>query len=158
MSHRKTGYGMMENPWDSKPSKVQTFFQISITALAFLSFAGYLLCMIVQAIKSKSELNLSVIEVFSIMNSLLDTMYMYPNTMALTNGVNTMNSLTNTGAVPLRKRRPIGRRKRSVFLSADNRNETELLMDESFATPDPAEMYNVMIQCAEDYTKLYFVQ
>lgn len=50
---RKAGWSAMENPWDSKPSKVQTFFQISITALAFLAFAGYLLCMIVQAIKSK---------------------------------------------------------------------------------------------------------
>jgi hypothetical protein len=50
---RKTGYGAVENPWDTKPSKIQTFFQISITALAFLAFAGYLLCMIVQAIKNK---------------------------------------------------------------------------------------------------------
>lgn len=50
------------NPWnsdpvvswtDEKPSKLQTLFQISITALAFLSFGGYLLCLIVQAIKSK---------------------------------------------------------------------------------------------------------
>lgn len=32
---------------------MQTLFQISITALAFLSFGGYLLCLIVQAIKSK---------------------------------------------------------------------------------------------------------
>lgn len=38
---------------DEKPSKLQTLFQISITALAFLSFGGYLLCLIVQAIKSK---------------------------------------------------------------------------------------------------------
>lgn len=45
----------MEDPWDSKPSKIQTFFQISITALAFLAFAGYLLCMIVQAIKTKGK-------------------------------------------------------------------------------------------------------
>lgn len=45
----------MDNQWDSKPSKVQTFFQLSITALAFLAFAGYLLCMIVQAIKSKGK-------------------------------------------------------------------------------------------------------
>ncbi|XP_049296697.1 uncharacterized protein LOC125770770 [Anopheles funestus] len=40
-------------PWNTKPSKVQKIFQISITGLAFLAFAGYLLCMIVQAIKSK---------------------------------------------------------------------------------------------------------
>ena len=54
---RKTGYGGsssgLEGPWDSKPSKIQTFFQLSVTALAFLAFAGYLLCMIVQAIKAK---------------------------------------------------------------------------------------------------------
>lgn len=55
---RKTGYGGgggsgLEAPWDSKPSKIQTFFQLSVTALAFLAFAGYLLCMIVQAIKAK---------------------------------------------------------------------------------------------------------
>ncbi|XP_064540251.1 uncharacterized protein LOC135429741, partial [Drosophila montana] len=49
-----------QQPWQSdpawveeKPSKLQTLFQISITALAFLSFGGYLLCLIVQAIKSK---------------------------------------------------------------------------------------------------------
>ncbi|XP_015032727.2 uncharacterized protein LOC26528963 [Drosophila willistoni] len=40
-------------PAEPKPSKLQTLFQISITALAFLSFGGYLLCLIVQAIKSK---------------------------------------------------------------------------------------------------------
>ncbi|XP_015041139.2 uncharacterized protein [Drosophila pseudoobscura] len=38
---------------EPKPSKLQTLFQVSITALAFLSFGGYLLCLIVQAIKSK---------------------------------------------------------------------------------------------------------
>jgi hypothetical protein len=48
-NYRKSGL----EPWDSKPSKIQTIFQLSVTALAFLAFAGYLLCMIVQAIKSK---------------------------------------------------------------------------------------------------------
>ena len=52
---RKTGYGEMDNPWDSKPSKISTFFSISVTALAFLAFAGYLLCMIVQAMKNKGR-------------------------------------------------------------------------------------------------------
>jgi hypothetical protein len=53
--NRKTGYGGsgLEDPWEQKQSKIQTFFQLSITALAFLAFAGYLLCMIVQAIKAK---------------------------------------------------------------------------------------------------------
>lgn len=87
------------------------------------------------------------------------TMYLYPNAMSLTSGTNTMNALTNTGSVPLiRKRRPVGRRRRSMFISADSRNDTNLYSEELLASPDPAEMYNVMIQCAEDYTKLYFIQ
>lgn len=49
----KTGYG---SEWEEeKPSKVQKVLHVSITALAFLAFAGYLLCMIVQAIKSKGD-------------------------------------------------------------------------------------------------------
>lgn len=58
--NRKTGWGGsggggsgLEGPWEQKQSKIQTIFQLSITALAFLAFAGYLLCMIVQAIKAK---------------------------------------------------------------------------------------------------------
>ncbi|XP_031635792.1 uncharacterized protein LOC116348801 [Contarinia nasturtii] len=47
----KTGYG---SEWEEeKPSKIQKILHLSITALTFLAFAGYLLCMIVQAIKSK---------------------------------------------------------------------------------------------------------
>lgn len=42
------------DPWhEERPTKIQKFFQLSVTALAFLAFGGYLLCMIVQAIKSK---------------------------------------------------------------------------------------------------------
>ncbi|XP_002011376.4 uncharacterized protein LOC6585750 [Drosophila mojavensis] len=61
-SDRGTSAVGSSHPWQSdpvaswveeKPSKLQTLFQISITALAFLSFGGYLLCLIVQAIKSK---------------------------------------------------------------------------------------------------------
>ncbi|XP_067635402.1 uncharacterized protein [Eurosta solidaginis] len=53
LSAEKRGYDY--HPWqaEEKPSKLQTIFHISITALAFLSFGGYLLCLIVQAIKSK---------------------------------------------------------------------------------------------------------
>lgn len=50
----KIGYD--EATWaDEKPSKVQKIFQLSVTTLAFLAFGGYLLCMIVQAIKSKGK-------------------------------------------------------------------------------------------------------
>lgn len=51
----KTGWA---TEWEEeKPSKVQKVLHYSITALTFLAFAGYLLCMIVQAIKSKGKLN-----------------------------------------------------------------------------------------------------
>lgn len=51
----KTGWA---SEWEEeKPSKVQKVLHYSITALTFLAFAGYLLCMIVQAIKSKGKLN-----------------------------------------------------------------------------------------------------
>lgn len=42
--YKKGGYG-----------KISHIFSISITALAFLAFGGYLLCLIVQAVKSKQN-------------------------------------------------------------------------------------------------------
>ncbi|CRK99261.1 CLUMA_CG012712, isoform A [Clunio marinus] len=82
-------YDAIEIPWE-KQSKIQSFFQLSVTAMGFLAFAGYLLCMIVQAIKSKG------------------TMYMYPSTMSVANGAATVNALIKKSSAPLRKRRPIG--------------------------------------------------
>lgn len=38
----------------TKGGKVNKFFALSVTTLAFLAFGGYLLCLIVQAIKNKS--------------------------------------------------------------------------------------------------------
>lgn len=50
----KVGYPSDGGGWeDEKSTKIQKVLHFSITALAFLAFAGYLLCMIVQAIKSK---------------------------------------------------------------------------------------------------------
>lgn len=47
-------FGHAAGGWEEeKPSKIQKVLHFSITALTFLAFAGYLLCMIVQAIKSK---------------------------------------------------------------------------------------------------------
>lgn len=74
---------------DQKPSKIQSFFQLSITALAFFAFGGYLLCMIVQAIKSKG------------------TTYYHPSAFPMTNA--------QSPGIQLKKRRPsFGRRKRNV--------------------------------------------
>jgi hypothetical protein len=109
-------------------------------ALAFLAFAGYLLCMIVQAIKSKG------------------TMYLHPNSVNYMNGgANTMNNLINTGSVPLRKRRPIGRKKRNLTVSPfDNYNNTEYSTNLTTFTPE--DMYFPMIQCAENYNQFYLIQ
>ncbi|KAJ3657920.1 hypothetical protein Zmor_009696 [Zophobas morio] len=43
-----------EHSKKSGKKSVQSIFQISVTTLAFLAFGGYLLCLLVQAIKGKS--------------------------------------------------------------------------------------------------------
>lgn len=40
-----------------KESKISNIFSMSVTTLAFLAFGGYLLCLIVQAVKSKQQYN-----------------------------------------------------------------------------------------------------
>lgn len=86
-------------------------------------------------------------------------MYLYPNAVNYTNGgSNTMNSLSNAGSVPLRKRRPItiGRRKRNIDFYSIYNNETMLSPQEEILNSfGPGKMYSVMIQCAEDYIHLY---
>lgn len=50
------GYGALEQH-ETKGGKkgIQSIFQISVTTLAFLAFGGYLLCLIVQAIRGKQN-------------------------------------------------------------------------------------------------------
>lgn len=59
--NRKTyqEHGMWKDSGES--GKIQKLFQFSVTALAFLAFGGYLLCMIVQAIKSKGRSTVYII-------------------------------------------------------------------------------------------------
>ncbi|XP_023310241.1 uncharacterized protein LOC111691502, partial [Anoplophora glabripennis] len=38
-----------------KSSSIQSIFQISVTTLAFLAFGGYLICLLVQAVKGKNN-------------------------------------------------------------------------------------------------------
>lgn len=47
-------YGVQEEQKGGKKG-IQSIFQISVTTLAFLAFGGYLLCLIVQAIKGKQN-------------------------------------------------------------------------------------------------------
>lgn len=41
-------------------SKISNIFSMSVTTLAFLAFGGYLLCLIVQAVKAKQSYNASI--------------------------------------------------------------------------------------------------
>ncbi|XP_013191478.1 uncharacterized protein LOC106135662 [Amyelois transitella] len=43
-----------ESLW-KKESKISNIFSMSVTTLAFLAFGGYLLCLIVQAVKAKEQ-------------------------------------------------------------------------------------------------------
>uniref|UniRef100_A0A6P7GEK9 Uncharacterized protein LOC114341397 n=1 Tax=Diabrotica virgifera virgifera TaxID=50390 RepID=A0A6P7GEK9_DIAVI len=42
---------------NSKSHKIQSIFQLSVTSLAFLAFGGYLLCLLIHAIKAKQNTN-----------------------------------------------------------------------------------------------------
>lgn len=53
------GYHVHYEENNSKKSgkkSVQSIFQASVTALAFLAFGGYLLCLLIQAVKSKTTI------------------------------------------------------------------------------------------------------
>lgn len=50
-----------ENSKKSGKKSVQSIFQISVTTLAFLAFGGYLLCLLVQAIKGKQMMDTSTV-------------------------------------------------------------------------------------------------
>ncbi|XP_056636619.1 uncharacterized protein LOC130445127 [Diorhabda sublineata] len=50
-------YYQENNVKNTKSSKIQSIFQISITSLAFLAFGGYLLCLLIHAINSKQNYN-----------------------------------------------------------------------------------------------------
>ncbi|XP_062529768.1 uncharacterized protein LOC110385572 [Bombyx mori] len=47
--------GDYEETYYKKESKISNIFSMSVTTLAFLAFGGYLLCLIVQAVKAKQN-------------------------------------------------------------------------------------------------------
>jgi hypothetical protein len=54
----------------------------------------------------------------------------------------------------IKKRKPFGRRRRDILLSADNKNDTiDSIYYESLATPDPDQMFQVMVNFAEGYVR-----
>ena len=70
-----------------------------------------------------------------------------------------MNSIVNTGSVPLRKRRPAGRRKRTADDLNFARNDTISMNSDNMLTlPNSDDLYYVMIQCAQDYAQFYQIK
>lgn len=89
------------------------------------------------------------------------TTYLHTSVASMTNGATAggnINNMAIQGSVPLRKRRP-GRRRRNIFLSADNKNDTiSSIYEESLASPDPDQMYQVMLMMAEGYVNLNYLK
>lgn len=54
-TNNRGGYGVHQDDTKGGKKGIQSIFQISVTTLAFLAFGGYLLCLIVQAIKGKQN-------------------------------------------------------------------------------------------------------
>ncbi|XP_037039099.1 uncharacterized protein LOC119076440 [Bradysia coprophila] len=123
----KVGY---EETWvEEKPGKIQKIFQLSVTALAFLAFGGYLLCMIVQAIKSKG------------------TTYFHSNA-SMPMMVATSGKITAAKGSYYRKRkRPLRTKRQASY------NDTNFPDDKS-AGPSPDDMYRILVMAAEGYVKL----
>lgn len=64
--------------------------------------------------------------------------------------------VTTTGAAIRKKKPVIGRRRRNVMLSSDNQNDTiDSIYEESQATPDPDQMFQIMVKVAEGYVKIH---
>ncbi len=137
----KVGY---EETWvEEKPGKIQKIFQLSVTALAFLAFGGYLLCMIVQAIKSKGQFaletlqsSLSVDETNS-PHSPSGVTYYHQTSMPMT---------ATTSQISYKRKRPL-RVKRQT-------NNGTNFLDEMSAGPSPDDMYKILLMAAEGYVKL----
>ncbi|XP_055915703.1 uncharacterized protein LOC129948594 [Eupeodes corollae] len=113
-------------PWQEKPSKLQTLFQVSVTGLAFLSFGGYLLCLIVQAIKSKG------------------TTYFHP--------VATATTTTTNGQ--LKKIKIFRRSRRMANRTTEEVNSRSGLDDDDNLTlggPNPEDLYKILLNFAEGY-------
>lgn len=139
LSHReKVGYDEPSHGWvEEKPSKVQKIFQMSVTTLAFLAFGGYLLCMIVQAIKSKG------------------TTYYHPQYLPMVTSTGGEGSLNQISTISIRKRRPV-RLRRSVFevrTDEGRGSEEEKTPTDRMATPSPDELYNMLAMAAEGYVR-----
>lgn len=113
-------------------TQVQKIFQLSVTSLAFLSFGGYLLCLIVQAIKGKQ---------------------MAEDTTTATQQ-QILAALIRNQAVrrPYRRRRPNNRlRKRNQNKRQPVRHKRDLV----WPNADPEKLYYALVSLSEAYTNYH---
>lgn len=140
-NNRGSAYGVHEDSGDSKKSgkkSVQSIFQLSVTTLAFLAFGGYLLCLIVQAIKGKQSYEMDAEEVVQYL----------------------INRPTRRRPVirrrPVRRRKPSRRRttRRPTRYRRPSRQKKPVKRQRREVWPDadPEKMYHALISLSEAYT------
>lgn len=140
-NNRGSTYGVHEDSGDSKKSgkkSVQSIFQLSVTTLAFLAFGGYLVCLIVQAIKGKQSYEMDAEEVVQYL----------------------INRPTRRRPVirrtPPRRKRPLRRRttKRPSRYRRPSRQKKPVRRQRREVWPDadPEKMYRALVSLSEAYT------
>lgn len=119
-------------------SKVQSIFQLSVTALAFLSFGGYLLCLIVQAIRSKQQAESNAT---ATQQQILAAI---------------INSQANRRPIRIRNRRPNNNRRPNRYVQR-NKNRRPVRHKRDVMIPDinPDNMYYALVTLSEAYTNYH---
>ncbi|VEN42674.1 unnamed protein product [Callosobruchus maculatus] len=137
---------------DSDKKGVQSFFQLSITALSFLAFGGYLLCLLVHAVRGKaSYYNYNP----NTMTQMMAT-YLAAKLKKRKNIRVPPRRRPNTIRLPqkIKKRRPNPQHKRkqqNQLYTRPKRNAdiVELMLDDG--------MYDALVQLSEGYTKYHTI-
>lgn len=136
-------YGMHEDSNSKKSGgkkSIQSIFQISVTTLAFLAFGGYLLCLIVQAIKGKQNY------------------YNMMDTNQLMAYIARPTRRPTRRRPPIRRKRPTRRKRPSTKRPPRNRKTNKKnkysnrSKREAWPNVDSESMYQALTMLAESYT------
>ncbi|KAK9870010.1 hypothetical protein WA026_006105 [Henosepilachna vigintioctopunctata] len=112
---------------------IENFFQLSITALSFLAFGGYLLCLIVQTIKGKQ----------------MDQMTQMAN-------MQMMASLLRRQATRRRINKPRRTSKPSRLTKSSNKKRPRREV-ENWVNVDPDKMYHTLVILSEAYKNYHSI-
>ncbi|XP_044749499.1 uncharacterized protein LOC123310156 [Coccinella septempunctata] len=131
--HEHEHYEYDEHDHKKGGKDVKNFFQLAVTALAFLAFGGYLLCLIVQAIKSKHMDQMTQMANMQMMAAILKKQIARKRTSRPRRTKPTRTRKNNGG-----KKRP--------------RRETGIWPD-----ADPEKMYYALVSLSEAYTNQHTI-